>query len=243
MKKNIIYGMHPVMEAIKSGQNIDKLFLQNNLKGQASRKLIELLEKHNLSYKTVPIEKLNRLTGQNHQGVVAFISPIKILSLDDLLSYENDSPYKTYLLLDGITDTKNLGAIIRTAVATDITGIIIPENNSAPINDEVVKTSAGGIFKIPIARVKHLLDAVYMLQSNDIKVFAASEKAKDLVYHANLKQDFALIMGSEGKGINKNLLKNSDRIFRLPMSSKIQSLNVSVATGIILYEAVRQRLK
>lgn len=243
MKKNLIYGMHPVLEAINSGQNIDKLFVQNNLKGQSARQLFQLLNQKNILYKTVPVEKLNRLTGKNHQGIVAFISPVKVLSVEELFEKNVYSPYKTYILLDGITDTRNFGAIIRSAVATDVSGIIIPENNSAPINEEVVKASAGGIFKIPIARTKHLLDAVYLLQSNGIKIFSASEKADKLVCKTDLRQDFALIMGSEGKGISKNLLKNSDEVFKLPMSEKMQSLNVSVATAVILYEAVRQRLE
>ncbi len=243
MKKNLIYGMHPVLEAINSGQNIDKLFVQNNLKGQSARQLFQLLNQKNILYKTVPVEKLNRLTGKNHQGIVAFISPVKVLSVEELFEKNVYSPYKTYILLDGITDTRNFGAIIRSAVATDVSGIIIPENNSAPINEEVVKASVGGIFKIPIARTKHLLDAVYLLQSNGIKIFSASEKADKLVCKTDLRQDFALIMGSEGKGISKNLLKNSDEVFKLPMSEKMQSLNVSVATAVILYEAVRQRLE
>lgn len=234
--------MHPVMKAIQSGQHIDKIFVQKNLQGQSFYKLKDLLETHSIAYKIVPIEKLHRLTRENHQGVVAFVSPVKIWTLEELLSKETQN-IQSFILLDGITDPRNFGAIIRTAVAADVSGVIISENNSAPINEDVVKTSAGGIYNIPIARSKHLLDAIFLLKSYDFKIFAASEKSNTLIYDVNFKEKFGLIMGSEGKGISKNLLKNSDQIIKIPMSDKMQSLNVSVATGVILYEYVRQHIK
>jgi len=241
MKDNIIYGLHPVMEAIKSGKQIDKIFVQKNLRGHLSQELLSLLHENKISYKTVPVEKINRLTRENHQGVVAFTSPVKFYALEEVLDKPTETA-RTFILLDGITDPRNFGAIIRTAVAVNATGIIIPENNSAPVNEDTVKTSAGGIFKIPIIKVKHLKDAVFLLQAHDIKVVAATEKTDTLVYDIDLKPDFALIMGSEGKGINKSLLQISQEKAKLPMSPKIDSLNVSVACGVILYEAVRQRL-
>jgi len=242
MKNNIIYGLHPVMEAIKSGQQIDKIFVQNTLKGQLSQELLGLLNTQKINYKSVPIEKLNKLTRENHQGVVAFTSPVQFMSLERILEKETGKPI-TFILLDGITDPRNFGAIIRTAAAVSADGIIIPENNSAPVNEDTVKTSAGGIFKIPIIKVKHLKDAIFLLQAHDIKIIAATEKTKNLVYEADLESDYALIMGSEGKGINKSLLSLSPEKIKLPMSDEIDSLNVSVACGIILYEGVRQRLK
>jgi len=242
MKKNIIYGLHPVMEAIKSGKQIDKIFIQKSLKGSLSAELLYLLKERQISYKTVPVEKLNKLTRENHQGVVAFISPVRFESLEKLLEKETDKP-RIFVLLDGITDPRNFGAIIRTAVAVAADGIIIPENNSAPVNEDTIKTSAGGVFKIPLVKVKHLKDAIFLLQANGIKTLAATEKTNNLVYGADLKTDFALIMGSEGKGINKSILNMCDEKVKLPMSDLIDSLNVSVACGVILYEAVRQRLK
>ncbi len=242
IKKNSIYGLHPIMEAIKSGQYIDKMFIQKGLKGSTYFELKDLIDEKEIPFKIVPQEKLNRITRENHQGVIAFISPVKILNVEELLEANSGKENQIYILLDGITDPRNFGAIIRTAVATGVNGIIIPENNSAPINDDVVKTSAGGIFNIQIARAKHLLDVIFLMKSYDIKVFAATEKANKLVFENDLKQNFALIMGSEGKGINKNILKNCDISFKLPMNEKMQSLNVSVATGVILYEAVRQRI-
>lgn len=242
MKKNIIYGLHPVKEAIESGQHIDKIFLQKGLKGSTSQELRNLLDEQFIPYKVVPVEKINRLTKENHQGVVAFISPVKIHKVEDLLEDTLKDERKVFLLLDGITDPRNLGAIIRTAAATDVQGIILPENNSAPINEEVVKTSAGGIFKVPIARTKHLADAIFLLQSFEIPIYAATEKANQLVYEVDLSTDYALVMGSEGKGIQRNILRLTDLQCKLPMSDRMQSLNVSVAAGVILYEGVRQKL-
>ncbi len=242
MKTNLIYGLHPVMEAIKSGKQIDKIFIQKNLKGHSAHDLLDLLKEQQLNYKTVPVEKLNKLTRENHQGVVAFTAPVTFADLENVLATETGKP-KTFVLLDGITDPRNFGAIIRTAVATDANGIIFPENNSAPVNEDTVKTSAGGVFKIPLIRVKHLKDAIFLLQAYGIKVLAASEKANRLIYDTDLKPDVALLMGSEGKGINKSLLNISDEKIKLPMSDKIDSLNVSVACGVILYEVIRQRLK
>ncbi len=241
MKKNFIYGLHPVMEAVKSGKQIDKIFVQNNLKGQASQNLLALLREHHIPYKIVPVEKLNKMTRDNHQGVVAFISPVKFASLDEILEKTTGKPV-TFILLDGITDPRNFGAIVRTAVAVDATGIVFSENNSAPVNEDAVKTSAGGIFKIPLIKVKHLKDAIFLLQAYGIKVYAATEKAQQLVYDTNLKTDVAVIMGSEGKGIHKSLLALSDESIKLPVPGEIDSLNVSVACGVILYEIVRQQL-
>jgi len=238
----MIYGIHPVEEAIKTGKSIDKIFIQKGLKGKGSNELMHLLQEKGINYKSVPIEKLNRLTRENHQGVVAFISPVSFENLEDILEKTNFEKPVSFLLLDGITDTRNFGAIIRTAVAADVQAIIIPENNSAPVNDEVVKTSAGGIFKIPIAKVKHLKDAIFLLQSYDINIFSATEKTNNSIYDADFKQHTGIIMGNEGKGVQKSLLNISEKI-KIPMSDKIDSLNVSVACGIILFEMNRQRAR
>jgi len=242
MKKNIIYGLHPVMEAIRSGKQIDKIFIQKGLHGKLSKELLDLLHEKKISYKTVPFEKLQRLTKENHQGVVAFISPISFQELETVIAQQQEDQPKTFILLDGVTDPRNFGAIIRTAAAVDATAVIVPENNSAPVNEDTVKTSAGGIFKVPIVRVKHLKDAIFMLQANDIKVVAATEKTSKLVYDTDLRVDYALVMGSEGKGIQKSLLQVCDDKVKLPMSPNMDSLNVSVACGVILYEGVRQRI-
>jgi 23S rRNA (guanosine2251-2'-O)-methyltransferase len=243
MKKNIIYGIHPVMEAIKAEKSIDKLFIQKGLKGYLSSELINLLQEKNIGYKIVPVEKLNRLTKENHQGVVGFISPVKFQNLEFALEKRNPDIPVVFILLDGITDPRNFGAIIRTAVATSVSGIIIPENNSAPINEDTIKTSAGGVFKVPFYKVKHLKDAIYLLDSYGIKIVAATVKTNRLVYDINLTESFALLMGSEGKGIHPALLKIAGEKVKIPMSENIDSLNVSVACGVILYESIRQKIK
>ena len=242
MKKNFIYGMHPVMEAIKSGKQIDKLFVQKGLQGDLFKELMGLLKQNGIQMKSVPVEKLNKLTRENHQGVAAFISPVQFANLEAILEDEQVAKPYTFIVLDGITDTRNFGAILRTAAAVSATAIIIPENNSAPLNEDVVKTSAGGIFKVPIVKVKHLKDVLYLLKSYDVHLVSATEKTDKLVYNSDLKDSLAIIMGNEAKGIHKSILQLSDERVKLPMSPHIDSLNVSVACGVLLYEIVRQRL-
>ena len=190
----------------------------------------------------MPIEKLNRLTRGNHQGAVANISPIDFHDIDDLVLHVIESG-KTplFLLLDQISDVRNFGAIVRTAECTGVSGIIIQKKGGAPINGDTIKTSAGAIFKIPICKVDHIKDAVYHLQSSGIKVIAATEKTEKSLYEISLKEPCAIIMGSEGRGINPSVLKAVDEHAKLPILGEIESLNVSVACGAFLYEAVRQR--
>jgi 23S rRNA (guanosine2251-2'-O)-methyltransferase len=240
MKKNLIYGIKPMLEAITANKPIDKLFIQHQLKGDGIINLKRILRKKEIVYKMVPVEKLNRLTKENHQGVVGFISPIKFENLETILEKNTDSEISTYLLLDGITDPRNFGAIIRTSVATKTKAIIIAENNSSPINEEVIKTSTGAIFNIPIIKVKHLKDAVFLLKSYGIEIIAATEKTNVLLYNVKLEKNTAIIMGNEGKGISKTILNLSDRKIKIPMSDNIDSLNVSVACALFLYEKYRQ---
>mgnify|MGYP001219431687 FL=1 len=190
----------------------------------------------------VPIEKLNKLSKGNHQGVVANISPIIFVSLNDLVeSVQNKSTIPLYLLLDGITDVRNFGAIIRTAECCGVDGIIVQEKGSAPINADTVKTSAGAVFKVPICKVDHIKDALFHLQTYDVKIVAATEKTDETVYDIDLKQPLAIVMGDEAKGVSNSILKLADFRAKLPMLGEIASLNVSVACGAVLYETVRQR--
>jgi len=238
----IIYGIRAIIEAIKSGENIDKVFLQKGLRGELFLELEQLLRQERLNVSYVPIEKLNRLTQHNHQGAAAQIAPISFYDIDDLVTTVLESG-KTplFLLLDQLSDVRNFGAIIRTAECTGVSGIIIQKKGGAPINGDTIKTSAGAIFKIPICKVDHIKDAVYHMQASGIKVIAATEKAKDFIYDISLKEPCAIIMGSEGKGINPSVLKIVDESAKLPIMGEIESLNVSVACGAFLYEAVRQR--
>lgn len=242
-KTTRIFGIRAVIEAIESGKEIEKVFIQKGLSGNLFQELNRHLKDANFTISYVPIEKLNKLSKGNHQGVVANISPVSFVSLEKLVEdSQNATTTPLFLLLDGITDVRNFGAIIRTAECCGVTGIIIQEKGSAPINADTVKTSAGAVFRVPICKVNHIKDAVFHLQTYDIKLIAASEKTDQNVYDLDLKQPIAIIMGDEAKGVSNSILKSANYKAKLPMLGSIASLNVSVACGAFLYEAVRQRL-
>jgi 23S rRNA (guanosine2251-2'-O)-methyltransferase len=201
------------------------------------------LRKKSIKASYVPVEKLNRLTDKNHQGVVASISPIEFYEIEEIIEkVEKLDKKSTYLLLDQISDVRNFGAIIRSAECTGVDAIIIQKKSSAPINGDTIKTSAGAVFNIPICKVNHIKDAVFHLQASGINIVAATEKTNDTIYNVNFKNSCAIIMGAEGKGISPSVLKLANQRAKLPMFGKIESLNVSVACGIFLYELIRQRL-
>ena len=238
-----IFGIRAIIEAIESGKSIDKIFIQKGLSGPLFQEMNRHIKKENLSISYVPIEKLNKLSKGNHQGVVANISPIKFVSLEKMVEdSQANSTTPLFLLLDGLTDVRNLGAITRTAECCGVTGIIIPEKGSAPLNADAIKTSAGAAFKIPICKVNHIKDAIFHLQTYNIKLVAATEKTDDLIYDLELNQPLGIIMGNEEKGISPSILKVADFKAKLPLLGSIDSLNVSVACGAFLYEVVRQRL-
>lgn len=237
-----IFGIRAIIEAIKSGETIDKVFMQKGLHGELFQGLELAIRTEGINSSYVPVEKLNRLTKGNHQGAVAQISPIEFHDLDELVVNVLESG-KTplFLLLDQLSDVRNFGAIVRTAECTGVNGIVIQKKGGAPINGDTIKTSAGAIFKIPICKVDHIKDAVFHMQASGIRVIAATEKAEDYVYNVSFKEPCAIIMGSEGRGINPSVLKVVDDKAKLPILGEIESLNVSVACGAFLYEAVRQR--
>jgi len=243
-KETTIFGIRAVIEAIKSGENIDKIFLQRGLRGDLFSELEQLIKTERLNSSYVPVEKLNRLTKKNHQGAVAQMAPIAFHDLDNLvLQVLESGKTPLFLLLDQLSDVRNFGAIIRTAECTGVSGIIIQKKGGAPVNGDTVKTSAGAIFKIPICKVDHIKDAVFHMQSSGIKVIAATEKSDKTIYQVSLEEPTAIVMGSEGKGINPSVLKVADERVKLPILGEIESLNVSVACGAFLYEAIRQRTK
>ena len=245
MEDNLtIFGIRTVMEAVQSGKNIDKIYIQKGLSGPLFMELLQIIGKrsYNLSY--VPIEKLNKLSNGNHQGVVAKISPVKFRELEEVVQeiLEDDTKTPLFLLLDQITDARNFGAIIRTAECTGVHAIIVQNKGGAPVNADTVKTSAGAVFNIPLIKVSHIKDAIYYLQASGVKIVAASEKTETSLYDVDFTQPTALVMGSEEKGVNPSVLKLADEKAKLPMYGSIASLNVSVACGAFLYEIVRQRL-
>jgi len=241
-KENIIFGIHPVEEAIISKKEIDKIFIQKDSSNPKIELIIKNLEKTNTSINYVPSEKLNRLTSGNHQGIIAFSSPITFQNIENLV--ENVLSKKQnplFIILDQISDVRNFGAIIRTAECTGVDGIIIQKKGGAPVTGDTVKTSAGAIFKIPICKVDHIKDAIFYLKASNINTIAATEKTNDSIYDIDLKQPLAIIMGSEGKGVSKSVLNIVDYKASLPLMGEVNSLNVSVACGAFLYETLRQR--
>ena len=242
MENLYIYGTRAISEAIHSGRTIDKVWLLKESKNPLFEKLLHLVRTHQISCSFVPEERLKRFSQKNHQGAVARMASIQLMVLEELLpTILEKEKNPVFILLDGITDVRNFGALLRTAVATGVAAVIIPDKGSAPINGDVVKTSAGSIFKIPIAKVAHLKDAVYLLKTYDVQVLGITEKANQTIYTQDLRQPTALVLGSEDRGISKGLLKIMDHQTKLPMSDAIASLNVSVAGGVALYEIIRQR--
>ncbi|TYB73884.1 23S rRNA (guanosine(2251)-2'-O)-methyltransferase RlmB [Bizionia gelidisalsuginis] len=242
-KDTQIFGLRAIIEAINANSTIDKVFLQKGLKGELFQELEFAIKKNGVNASYVPIEKLNKLTTNNHQGAVAQISPITFHDLETLVEKTIASgATPLFLMLDQISDVRNFGAIIRTAECTGVNGIIVQKKGGAPVNGDAIKTSAGAVFKIPICKVDHIKDAMFYMQASGIKVIAATEKTDNTIYDISLKEPCAIIMGSEGRGINPSVLKLVDAKAKLPLLGDIESLNVSVACGVFLYEVLRQRL-
>jgi 23S rRNA (guanosine2251-2'-O)-methyltransferase len=242
-KDNQIFGIRAIIEAINAKKEIDKVFVQKEAQGDLMQDLMKTMKRNNINFSYVPVEKLNRLTPNNHQGAVATIAPISFVSLETLVESVIETGKKPlFLILDQLSDARNFGAIIRTAECTGVDGIIIQKQGSAPVNGDTVKTSAGAVFNVPICKVDHIKDAIFYLQGSGIKTVAATEKTESHIYDINLNEGVAIIMGSEDRGVNPSVLKIVDEKAKLPMFGTIESLNVSVACGAFLYEALRQRL-
>lgn len=244
MELTKIYGIHALEEAITANMTIAKIYVQQDNQNNKIQKLLQHCSSLGATVSYTPIEKLNKLSkGGNHQGIVATISPIEFLSLEELIGNAlTTSTTPVFLLLDQISDVRNFGAIIRSASAANVSGIIIQKKGGAPINADTVKTSAGTIFNMPICKVDHIKDAIFHLQAENIPTIAATEKTETTVYQADLTKAFALVLGSEGRGINPSVLKMCDQHVSIPIAKQVDSLNVSVACAVILFEAVRQRI-
>ncbi len=238
----LIYGLRTVQQALSDGQTIDNVFLQKDLSGSLFTQLEGQLREAGIVPKYVPVEKLNRLTKGNHQGAVAFLSPIEFHDLEAIITQVQEAGEVPLILaLDRITDVRNFGAIARTAEAAGVHAIVIPKNESAPVNSDAIRTSTGALLEVPVCKVGHLKDAVFLAQSLGLQLVAATEKGDGDLYAAPLKEATMIVMGNEEVGVHKGLLQLCNFKARIPMFGHINSLNVSVATGILLYEAVRQR--
>jgi len=241
-KKNIVAGRNPVIEALKNNQGIDRILMFKNASGDAVQEIRKLADNHKIPVQYVPLEKLNGLTNVQHQGVVAYKSSIVYYDLQQVIDYVHEkAETPLFIMLDGVTDVRNIGAIARSAVCCGAQAIIIPDKGVAALNEDALKTSAGALEQIHICRVNSLLKAVDDLHANGIQVFTSEMKAIKKVYELDFKLPCCIIMGSEEKGVQAYMGKASDEKFSIPIKGDFDSLNVSVATGIILYEALKQR--
>ena len=241
-KTELIYGTRAVIEAVRAGKQIEKIYLQTGLHNDLMKELVNVLKEKDVPYSWVPIEKINRLTSKNHQGVVGYLSAIQYASLQSLIDVayaEGRVPF--FLLLDRITDVRNFGAVARTCECAGLDALVIEEKGNAPVTSDAVKTSAGALHHLPVCRVRSLKQAIKDLQENGIQIVACTEKATQALYEVNLSIPTALLLGSEEDGIAPALLSESDAKARIPMKGKIESLNVSVAAGVAIYEVVRQQ--
>ncbi len=239
---NYIFGIRTVIEAINADKNISKLLIKTNSKSELISELLLLVAQKNIPYQYVPEAKINSLTRKNHQGVLAFISPIEFYSIEDIVPslFENSiNPF--ILVLDQLTDIRNFGAIVRTAECAGVNAIVIPQKGAASINADAVKTSAGALHVIPVCREKNLIKTVKFLKDSGIQVIAVTEKSEKLYTQSDYTGPVALVLGAEDSGIDPEILRISHEFAKIPVFGKIASLNVSVAAGILMYECIRQR--
>lgn len=241
-KQDFLFGLRPIIEAIHSGKEMDKVLIKKGLSGDLYHELMGLIRTDGIPYQIVPYEKLNRITRKNHQGVVAYLSLISYSPVDEIIQrvFESgESPL--VLILDGITDVRNFGAIARSAEVAGVHALVIPEKGGAQINADAVKTSAGALMNIPVCRVRKLDSTTKDLQSFGLKIVGASEKGEKLYHEADLSGPLAIVMGSEDKGISVEVMKYCDPLVKIPQAGKINSLNVSAASAVLVFEAVKQR--
>ncbi len=240
----LIIGRQPLIEAINAGKAIDKIFFQKNVEGDSIGAIRHLAKEKNIPIQVVPIEKLNSLSRANHQGVMAFVASVVYMDLQQVIDQVvSAGEVPMFVMLDGVTDVRNIGAIARSAVCTGAHAIIIPDKGVGALNEEALKSSAGALELIHICRVNSLLKAVDTLHLNGIQVYTSEMKAEKNVAELKLNEPCCLIMGDEGKGVQPYIAKAADQLFKIPMARKFDSYNVSVATGIILYEAMKQRMQ
>jgi len=241
-KSSLIIGRQPLIEAIQSGRAIDKILFLKNISGESIGQIRHLAKENNIPIQQVPPEKLHSLTRANHQGVIAFAAIVSYLNLQQVIDHvvsKGETPL--FVMLDGVTDVRNIGGIARTAVCCGSQAIIIPDKGVGALNEEAMKSSAGALEKINVCRVNSLMKAVDELHMNGIKVFASEMTAKKDLHEMSLTEPCCIVVGSEDKGVFPPLMKICDEHFKIPMVGEFESLNVSVATGMILYEAMRQR--
>lgn len=242
-KSQVVFGIRAVIEAIESGKQVDKVLMKKDLGGELARELLSVTREYNVPVQRVPVERINKVTRNNHQGVIAFMAAVDYYHVDDIVPALYDEGINPLVVvLDGVTDVRNFGAIARTCECAGVNCIVIPERNSVSVNADAVKTSAGALNYLPVCRERNLVKAVQYLRDSGFKVMGASEKT-DLNYtKADFTGPVAIVLGAEDTGISTDVLKLCDTLVAIPEFGQINSLNVSVAGGIMIYEVVRQRL-
>lgn len=242
-KNTLVIGRKAVAEAMQTGKQLERIYLQSTVHGEAIDTIRELAVQHHIPVNKVPVEKLNNFNVSNHEGCVALIAKVQYQDLQDVISFVVEKGETAlFLILDSITDIRNIGGIARSAFCFGVHAIIIPDKGVGALNEDAVLTSAGALEQIAVCRVNSLMKAVDELHLNGIKVFASEMKASSKIFDMDLREPCAIVMGGEEHGVYPALLKICDERFRIPMTGDFDSLNVSVATGIILYEAMKQRI-
>jgi len=242
-KSQMIFGTRAVIEAVQAGKDVDKILMRNDLQNDLSRELFRVVKGTNIPIQRVPQEKLNRLTNKNHQGVIAFISAVTYQKLEDIiptLYEEGKNPF--IVLLDGVMDVRNFGAIARTCECAGVNAIVIPIHNSVSVNADAVKTSAGALLTLPVCKEASITEAIRFLKNCGYKVIATTEKAENIYTMVDYTTPVALVLGGEDKGISMDNLRICDEMVKIPVTGNIASLNVSAAAAVVLYEVVRQRI-
>jgi 23S rRNA (guanosine2251-2'-O)-methyltransferase len=241
-KTETIFGTRAVIEAIKAGREIEKIYIQSGLNNDLIKELINTAATHKTPYSFIPQVKLDRLSNKNHQGVVCVLSAVQYVPLENIIDKcysEGRVPF--FIVVDRVTDVRNFGALARTAECAQIDAIIMADKGNAPITGDAMKTSAGALNHLPVCRVKDMKQTFQLLKDNGIQIIACTEKAADTIYQIDLTTPLAIILGSEEDGISPQMLKDADHLAKIPLKGSIESLNVSVAAGIAIYETIRQR--
>ena len=242
-KSELIFGVRAVIEAIQAGKDIDKILVKRDIQSDLSKELFAALKGTQIPVQRVPVERINKITRKNHQGVVAFVSAIAYQKTEDLVPFlfeQGKNPF--FVMLDGVTDVRNFGAIARTCECAGVDAVIIPMTNSVSVNADAVKTSAGALHKLPVCRERNLTETLRYLKECGFRLIAATEKGDYDYSKADYKGPLCLIMGAEDRGVSYDNLALCDEWVRIPMRGTIESLNVSVAAGVLIYEAVKQRI-
>jgi len=243
MKENeMVFGIRAVIEAVQAGKEIDKILVKRELQGDLARELFAVLKENNIQVQRVPQERLDRITRKNHQGVIAFISAITYYHLEDIIPNVYEQGKNPFIvLLDGVTDVRNFGAIARTCECAGVDAIVIPAKGSVTVNADAIKTSAGALHILPVCKEKSINQAIRFLKESGIKVFAATEKAQSIYTNVSYDGPVAIVVGAEDTGVSMENLRICDEMVKIPQYGTIGSLNVSVAASVMIYEVVRQR--